>query len=244
MKDFGYRIERTPRYAPIDAAAVGTGAYSAGLRTYISQVFAYVLAGLALCFGIAIFAPTCGWYAAFMQQSAMGLGVAWIVMSISFNFAFPYLSLLASICWFLLDVSILGLLLSPITMVYTSVSLITTFLVTTSMFLSIIIYGYATKKDLVGFVPLMIMGFVGVLLASIINMFMGSSTFSLMISAVAIMVIAAYTAYTMQLIKGLYSEDDSGEVRGKKIIFGASLVFHEFINLFLHILRFIGRNRS
>jgi FtsH-binding integral membrane protein len=102
-------------------------------------------------------------------------------------------------------------------------------------------YGYVTKKDLTGFGPIIFMGLVGIILAGFINIFTKSSAFSLAISAVGIVVISAYIAYTMQLIKGLYSETDSREVYGKKVIFGASMIFHEFINLFLHILRFLGR---
>ncbi|MDR1334894.1 MAG: Bax inhibitor-1/YccA family protein [Holosporaceae bacterium] len=248
MKDIGnfgnYRTNTgigRGSWSGTDGTSVGSGAYSAGLRAFISQVFVYFLVGLAICFGIATFVPTCSWYVPFMQKTGIGLAVAWLVLSVGFNFAFPSLSLSATLCWFLVDTSLLGLVLSPVALIYTPVSLVTTFFVTTSMFLSLILYGYVTKKNLIGFVPIMVMGFVGIMLASVMNMFFRSSTFLLAISAVAIVVLAGYIAYTMQMIKGLYSDADSENVRGKKVLFGASLIFHEFVNLFLHILRFVGR---
>jgi FtsH-binding integral membrane protein len=139
--------------------------------------------------------------------------------------------------------AILGLSLSSIFFVYSTFSIAYTFFVTASMFLSMVIYGYVTKKDLTNFGSFLMMGLIGLIIASIVNMFMRSSATSLVISAIGVIVFTGLTAYDTQIIKSYYIDSDSSATSEKKAIIGAMRLYLDFVNLFLYLLRFLG-NRS
>jgi FtsH-binding integral membrane protein len=219
-----------------------TISYDAGLRTYFVKVFTYLTLGLGICAAVAV--TSFGWYTDLLLNGYVNPFiplVLWFVVSMCFTLALPRLSFDMARLLFFADVALFGLVLSPICAIYTPTSVVATIFVTASMFLSMIIYGYTTEKDLSSIGPILFMGFIGLILAGIANLFMRSSAFALAISGVGVVIITAYIAYTMQIIKSHYSPSDSQEVYNKKVISGASIMFHEFMNLFLHLLRFIGR---
>ena len=111
------------------------------------------------------------------------------------------------------------------------------------MFLSMVIYGYATERDLTNFGSFLFMGLIGLIIASIVNIFMKSVVASLVISAIGVVVFTGLTAFDAQVIKSYYLESDSSEISEKKAVLGALNLYLDFINLFLYLLRFLGSER-
>jgi FtsH-binding integral membrane protein len=112
------------------------------------------------------------------------------------------------------------------------------------MFLSMVIYGYVTQKDLTGVGAFLLMGLFGLVIAGIINLFTHSSTADFVISVIGVIVFTGLTAYDTQVIKSYYLDSDSSEISGKKAVFGALRLYLDFINLFLYALRFLGNRRN
>jgi FtsH-binding integral membrane protein len=140
-----------------------------------------------------------------------------------------------------------GLTLSVIFLAYTRASIASTFLVTAGMFGAMAIYGLVTKRDLSGMGSFMFMGLIGILLASIVNIFLKSSGLYWAISAIGVLVFVGLTAYDVQKIKnigeeGIMQQGESAIRRGA--IIGALALYLDFINLFLMLLRFFGGSRD
>ena len=140
-----------------------------------------------------------------------------------------------------------GLTLSTIFLAYTHASIAGTFLVTAGMFASMAVYGMVTKRDLSGMGSFMFMGLIGILLASVVNIFLKSSVLYWAISAIGVLVFVGLTAYDVQKIKTIGEEGimEQGEAAIRKgSIIGALALYLDFINLFLMLLRFFGGSRD
>jgi FtsH-binding integral membrane protein len=138
---------------------------------------------------------------------------------------------------------LMGISMSFILSMYTTASVANIFFITASVFGSMSIYGYTTKKDLTSMGSFLIMGVWGLILASLINMFMHSSAFQMMISMVTVLIFTGLTAYDTQNIKEVYLSSDSTEVASKKAIIGALQLYIDFINIFISLLRLFGDRR-
>ncbi|WP_035216793.1 Bax inhibitor-1/YccA family protein [Desulfobulbus elongatus] len=140
-----------------------------------------------------------------------------------------------------------GVTLSTIFLAYTHASIAATFLVTAGMFAAMAVYGMVTKRDLSGLGSFMFMGLIGILLASLVNLFLKSSSLHWAISAIGVLVFVGLTAYDVQKIKNI-GEDGimtQGEAAVRKgAIIGALALYLDFINLFLMLLRFFGGSRD
>ena len=134
----------------------------------------------------------------------------------------------------------MGLSLSYIFMVYTGGSIARVFFITASAFAALSLYGYTTKKDLSGWGTFLFMGLIGIIIASIVNIFVGSGMLHFIISVAGVLVFAGLTAYDTQNIKSEYMVSDSGEVAEKKAISGALRLYLDFINLFIMLLSLFG----
>jgi FtsH-binding integral membrane protein len=140
-----------------------------------------------------------------------------------------------------------GLTLSTIFLAYTHASIAGTFLVTAGMFGAMAVYGMVTKRDLSGMGSFMFMGLIGILLASVVNIFLKSSVLYWAISAIGVLVFVGLTAYDVQKIKNIGEEGimQQGEAAIRKgSIIGALALYLDFINLFLMMLRFFGGSRD
>jgi FtsH-binding integral membrane protein len=217
----------------------------AGLRKYMLNVFSYMSLGLGLTALVAYLASTS---VAFMSFVASGGG--WMLMLAQIGIVM-YLSFrISSIpsdnakLLFLIYSGLLGLSLSLLFFVYSPLSIIYTFFVTSSMFLGMVIYGYATNKDLTSFGSFLLMGLIGLIVAGLANIFIHSATFSFVIAGVGVIVFTGFTAYDTQVIKSIYLESDSSEESEKKAIIGALRLYLDFINLFVYLLRFLGTRRD
>ena len=134
----------------------------------------------------------------------------------------------------------MGLSLSSIFLVYTGESVARVFFITAAAFGGLSLYGYTTKKDLSGFGSFLIMGLFGIIIASIVNIFLASTALQFAISAIGVLVFAGLTAYDTQRIKEMYDEVDASDVAGKKAILGALTLYLDFINLFIMLLQLFG----
>lgn len=218
----------------------------AGLRQYMLNVFSYMSGGLAVTALVAYITSTS---AAFMSLLFSSTLLFWIVALAPLGISIYLVSRISSMspekakALFFGYAAVLGLSLSSIFFVYSTFSIAYTFFVTSSMFLSMVIYGYITKKDLTSFGSFLMMGLIGLIIASIVNIFMRSPVTSLVISAIGVIVFTGLTAYDTQVIKSYYIESDSSATSEKKAIIGAMRLYLDFVNLFLYLLRFLG-NRS
>ncbi len=141
-----------------------------------------------------------------------------------------------------------GLTLSVILISYTMTSVAATFFITAGMFASMAIYGFVTKKDLTGLGSFMVMGLIGMILASVVNIFVGNSMVSWVVSAIGVIVFTGLTAYDVQRITRMGNEisimADGEAAMRKGAIMGALTLYLDFINLFLSLLRFLGSSRD
>ena len=131
--------------------------------------------------------------------------------------------------------------MSTIFLVYTGTSIAQTFFATAAAFAGLSLWGYTTKKDLSGFGTFLIMGVVGLLVASIINIFMQSGTMQLVISFIGVLLFAGLTAYDTQRIKSMYAYVAGSEMVGKTAIMGALSLYLDFVNMFQFLLSFMGQ---
>ena len=149
--------------------------------------------------------------------------------------------------FFYVFAGLMGLSISSIFAMYTGYSIAQTFFVTSIAFASLSLYGYTTKKDISAWGSFLIMGVIGLIIASIVNMFLASAAIEFAISALGVLIFAGLTAYDTQKIKGQYLQvrgmPDGEAIAGKMAISGALSLYLDFINLFLFLLRFMG-NRN
>lgn len=134
-----------------------------------------------------------------------------------------------------------GVTLSPLLMMYTKTSLTTTFFITAGTFLAMAVIGYTTKRDLTKMGSYLFMGLIGLIIASVVNIFLGNSMFDLIISVIGVLIFTGLTVYEVNRIKAMLSMAVEGDETFKKIaLLGSLSLYLDFINLFLYILRFFG----
>jgi FtsH-binding integral membrane protein len=124
--------------------------------------------------------------------------------------------------------------------VYTQTSIVQTFFVTAAAFGALSLYGYTTRRDLSGFGSFLIMGVFGLIIASVVNIFLQSSALQFAISVIGVLAFAGLTAYDTQRIKEMYYAADDAVMAGRKAIMGALTLYLDFINLFMFLLQFMG----
>lgn len=212
-----------------------------GLRAYMLRVYNYMASGLALTGIIAYAAYRTGIYA-----SLAGTPLIWVIMLAPLGVVF-YLSARmhkmsfgSAQTWFWVYAGLVGLSLSGIFYVYSGVSITRVFFITAGLFGTMSLYGYTTKKDLTGWGSFLFMGLIGIVLASVVNIFLASSVMHFVISVIGVLVFTGLTAYDTQNIKEIYSAHDGAEVAGKKSIMGALRLYLDFLNLFLMLLNLLG----
>lgn len=214
----------------------------AGLRAHMQKVYAYMGGGLALT---GIISYLVGNNEA-MLAAIYGTPLAWVVMFAPLGFAVYFgmrinsMRMSTAQVLFWVFAAVMGLSISYIFAVYTTASIVKTFFIAAATFLSMSLYGYTTKKDLSGMGNFLLMGLFGLILAMIVNLFMQSSALEFAISAIGVLLFTGLAAYDTQKVKEFYWEADGHEVATKKSILGAFVLYLDFINLFLFMLRFLG----
>ena len=173
----------------------------------------------------------------------------WVIMFAPLAFVFGFTAMINRMSAataqlvFYAFAAVMGLSLSSIFLVYTGFSIIQVFLITAIAFASLSLWGYTTKKDISGWGSFLIMGVVGLLVASIVNIFLGSGTVMLAISVIGVLIFAGLTAYDTQKIKTDYiahAAHGDAEWLGKSAIMGALNLYLDFINMFIFLLQLLG----
>jgi FtsH-binding integral membrane protein len=138
----------------------------------------------------------------------------------------------------------MGMSLSTIFLVYTGASIAATFFATAGAFAGLSLFGYTTRKDLSAFGTFLIMGVVGLVIASLLNLWLHSVGLMWAISFLGVLIFAGLTAWDTQRLKASYSQLRGTEFAGKMVVLGALSLYLDFINMFLFLLRFMGNSRS
>lgn len=228
-------------------ASANVEAIDASLRQYLQNVFLYMAVGLGFTGLVAYFAgSSCSLMSTLFSTPGLMLGLVLVELGLVFYLSARITSMdtqQAKILFYAYSV-VNGLTLAPLFVVYTGASIATTFFVTAAMFLSMAIYGYVTDTDLTTMGGFLIMGVVGIIIASLVNIFLHSSALSFAISAVGVVLFTGLTAYDMQKIKSMYFEGDTEAISSKKAILGALCLYLDFINLFISLLKFLGVRRD
>lgn len=216
-----------------------------GLRRFLISVYNYMALGLAVTGLTAYGAAASGLYATLVQTPIL----LWVVilaplaLVLFLSFRIEKMSLPTAQASFWAYAALIGLSLAGIFLMYTGVSIARTFFITATTFLAMSLYGYTTRTDLARFGSFLLMGLFGIIIAGLVNMFLGSSTLQLVISVVGVIVFVGLTAYDTQRIKHIYLESDSSIVAGKKAIMGALALYLDFLNLFILLLQLTGDRR-
>jgi uncharacterized protein len=134
--------------------------------------------------------------------------------------------------------------LGSIFLVFTGTSIARVFFITAATYGAMSLYGYTTRTDLSRFGSFLMMGLIGIVIASLVNIFIGSNTLQFVISIVGVIVFVGLTAYDTQRTKEMYLDSDSGEIAGKKAVLGALALYLDFINLFMLLLQLFGQRRD
>jgi FtsH-binding integral membrane protein len=209
------------------------------------RVYNYMGAGLALTGIVAYVAAASGFYQAIYRTPLMWLVMlAPLGMVFFLSFRIQKMSLGTAQLSFWAYAGLVGLSLGGIFLVYTGVSIASTFLITATMFLATSLYGYTTSRDLTGLGSFMFMGLIGIIIAGLVNMFLHSTGLQFAISAIGVIVFTGLTAYDTQSIKEMYFAGDDEVIAGKKAIMGALRLYLDFLNLFLMMLQFMGQRRD
>jgi uncharacterized protein len=236
--------QKSQAQATISAAGYGTAAvtFDAGLRAHMLKVYNYMASGVLLTGIVAMLFANSGMAASVMSGGLLRwiimLSPLAIVMAMSFGQNRMATSTLQSLFWAF--TVLMGLSLSTIFLVYTGESIAQTFVATAAAFAGLSLWGYTTKKDLSGFGTFLIMGVVGLIVASIANFFLHSQTMGWVISSLGVLIFAGLTAYDTQKIKSLYQYVAGTDMAGKAAIMGALTLYLDFINMFQFLLSFMG----
>jgi len=258
-----------------DSATLGA-AIDAGLRAHMNKVYGLMAIAMALTGAVAYGFGSTPALISFLinmetgQMNPLGYVVMFapLGMVMFFGAAVNRLSQAGAQLFFYVFAALMGMSISWIFMVYTDVSIVKTFLVTSIAFASLSLYGYTTKKDISAWGSFLIMGLIGLIVAMIVNFFMQSAALDFAISGLGVLIFAGLTAYDTQKIKTMYLQARSGssinargmggrrasahldagsmdteEMTGKLAIYGALTLYLDFINLFMFLLRFMG-NRN
>ena len=252
--------------AEFDHRTLGARAGSAvaideGLRSYMLRVYNYMGIGLVVTGLAAWFAATAaittnpdaavgqlanGEYVTQWGYLLFASPLQWVVMLaplafvLVLSFGINKLSVPAAQATFWGFSAIMGLSLSSIFLVYTDASIAKVFFITAATFGAMSLYGYTTKRDLTQMGSFLMMGLIGLIIASLVNIFMQSSMLEFAISAIGVLIFVGLTAYDTQKIKENYSEGYGADVLAKNAIMGALSLYLDFINLFMMLLRLFG----
>ncbi|MFN4312362.1 MAG: Bax inhibitor-1/YccA family protein [Ferrovibrio sp.] len=234
-----------PRYG-YGATTIDRPAIDEALRAYMLRVYNYMGSGLALSAIVALLVSQ----SPALMQTLFGSGLAFVVMLaplgllLVMSFGANKLSAGAVQGLYWAFTATMGVSLSTIFMVYTGQSILRIFFITAAMFGAMSLWGYTTKRDLTGMGSFLFMGVIGLIIASVVNIFLGSSVLQFAISAITVLVFTGLTAYDTQRIKSEFYESNPADVMTKQAIFGAVSLYVNFINIFMALLQLFGQKNE
>jgi len=245
-------------------AGVRTAQIDQGLRAHMNKVYGTMSVGMLITAlaawaisGLAVTSDPTGAvaqigadkYLTSFGQAIYASPLKWLIMFAPLLFVFGFsaginrMSASMAQTVFYVFAAVMGLSISSIFLVFTGVSIVQTFLITAIAFAGLSLWGYTTKKDISGWGSFLIMGVIGLVVASIVNIFLASPAMMFAISAIGVLIFAGLTAYDTQRIKTDYIQHAhamDSEWLGKSAIMGALNLYLDFINLFMFLLQFLG----
>ena len=252
MSDFDRNVAARGGFA--DRAA----AVDAGLRAYMLRVYNYMAAAVALtgvvawlCFQNAVVTNEAGAITGLTSFGQMTLGgytpiilmLATLGLVFFISFRIHTLQYTTALGLFMFYAALLGAALTSVLVAYTGASIARVFFISAASFGALSLYGYTTQRDLSAMGSFLIMGLFGIIIASLVNIFLKSSGLDWAISVIGVGVFAGLTAYDTQRIKEMYDSIDDDGTMGRKAVMGALSLYLDFINLFLMLLRLVGDRR-
>lgn len=219
--------------------------YDMELRNFMLQVYNYMTVALAISglvsIGLnmspdlmkAIWTTNFKWVAIFLP----------LAFSLGYSFLFERMTVSGAKYGLIAFAAAMGLSLSSIFLVFKLGSIANVFFISAATFGAASIYGYTTKKDLTSFGSFLIMGVIGICIASVVNIFLKSSAFAFVISIIGVLLFTGLTAYDTQNLKNVY-DDTYGEEREKAGVLGAFQLYLDFINIFVMLLQLIGEKKD
>jgi len=252
----------SPEYRtyPRASAATTAAVLDAGLRAYMLRVYNWMTSGLLLTGLVAFAIAHTGLIDAFypmvqtpvgMVRHASGLAMLSVFAPLGFvlvlSFGVNKLSTTAVQALFWAFCATMGASLTNIFLIYTNESIVRVFFITAATFAAMSLYGYATKADLSRMGSFLMMGLIGIIIASVVNMFVGSSALQFAVSVIGVLVFTGLTAYDTQRIKATYVQSayaEGVELAAKRSVYDALSLYLNFINLFMLLLQLMGNRNS
>jgi uncharacterized protein len=233
-----------------DRNAAASGAFAdrvtavdPGLRAYMLRVYNYMAVGVGLT-GLVAMLTYHFTSPALLQNPLMWVFVlAPLALVFFISARINTLSAETARLVYFVYAALMGVSLSTIFHIYTSSSITRVFFISAATFGALSIWGYSTRRDLSGLGTFLFMGVIGILIASLVNIFLRSSGLDWVISIIGVGVFAGLTAYDTQRIKGMYDHGDDATSAGRKAVIGALSLYLNFINLFMFMLRLAGNRR-
>ncbi|MBB5277332.1 hypothetical protein HNR26_003412 [Rhizobium rosettiformans] len=228
------------------AQAQSAALFDEGLRKHMLRVYNYMGLGLVIT-GIVAFVVS---QTPALYVPIFSTPLKWVVMlaPLAFVFFFSFrihaMSAATAQMAFWAFAAVMGLSLASVFLVFTGTSIARTFFITATMFGAMSLYGYTTKRDLSQFGSFLMMGLIGVIIASIVNIFLGSSALQFAISVIGVFVFVGLTAWDTQNIKEQYAENYDQESQQKLAVFGALSLYLNFVNLFQLLLSLTGQREE
>ncbi len=238
----------------IRGQAAEASAIDAGLRSYMLRVYNYMLVGLGLTGATAWLTANTSLREVFFryipQADAYGLTLmgmiaifAPLALVLMLSFRINRMSIGAAQTTFWAYAGLVGISVASILLNFTGESVARVFAITAATFGAMSLWGYTTKKDLTGFGSFLFMGLIGIIIASLVNMFLHSTMLQFIVSVIGVLVFTGLTAYDTQKIKEMYEVNDDGTLAGKKAIMGALRLYLDFVNLFFMLIQLFGNRR-
>lgn len=235
-------------YQSVRTAGVGarTAQIDEGLRAHMNKVYGLMSVAMVLTGAVAWAVGT----NEMLLAAVFGSPLKWVVMFAPLVMVFAFsaminkMSAAAAQLFFYAFAAAMGLSISYIFAVYTGVSIAQTFFVTAIAFAGTSLYGYTTKRDLSGWGRFLMMGVIGLLVAMVVNLFLGSPAIAFAVSSLGVLIFAALTAYDTQRLKNDYiqhAQYGDEEWLAKSAIMGALSLYINFINMFMFLLSFLGQ---
>src|SRR5580698_6386369 len=251
MSDFDRNVASARTGYRTDQVAIDVG-----LRAHMIRVYNYMAAGVALTGLVAwfTFSAAVTDVGGSLQLTSFGQTIfqgplMWILilaplgLVFLLSFGINRLSASTALMLFFVYAGLLGLSLASIFLVYTGASITRVFFISAATFGAMSLYGYTTQRDLTAIGSFLFMGLIGIVVASLVNLFLQSSGLYWVISVLGVIIFVGLTAYDTQSIKEMYSPMDDGTIAGRKAVMGALRLYLDFINLFLMLLRMFGDRR-
>lgn len=233
-------------YIPVQAPAGTAVPFDAGLRRHMLGIYNNMALGLVItglvAFGIAS-TPA-------LYEPIFGTPLKWVAMFAPLGFVFflsfrmERMTVASARTAFIAFAAVMGVSMAAIFLAFTETSIARTFFIAASMFLGVSLWGYTTKRDLTGWSTFLFMGLIGVVVASLVNLFLGSSTLQLVVSFAGIIVFTGLTAWDTQRAKSAYVAFAGTEHAEKLGIMGALSLYLNFVNLFQLLLTFFGQREE